>query len=85
MVQIRSLLAPQSCIRRPSVGGRQRPGVFDRYGANYGVNNATVNRIMLPNLYRDTYSACPIYHWVDDVEIWNGFPPVGNNPPYAPH
>ena len=58
--------------------------IFDHYGANYGVNNATVNRIMLPNLYSDP-SSWPIYHWVDDVEIWNGFPPVGNNPPYAPH
>ena len=61
---------------------------FNRYGANYGVNNKTINRIFLPNLYaRDTsYSAAaPLYHWVDDVEIWNGFPPVGNNPPYAPH
>ena len=58
--------------------------IFDHYGANYGVNNATVNRIMLPNLYSYP-SSWPIYHWVDDVEIWNGFPPVGNNPPYTPH
>ncbi len=38
----------------------------------------------MPNLYSDT--PYPIYQWIDDVEIWDGFPPVtGNNPPYAPH
>ena len=56
---------------------------FDRHGANYGASNAPINRLMLPNLYSDT--PYPVYQWVDDVEIWNGFPPVGNNPPYAPH
>jgi len=38
---------------------------------------------MMPNLYAG--GSYPIYQWVDDLEIWNGFPPVGNNPPYAPH
>jgi hypothetical protein len=38
---------------------------------------------MMPNLY--TGGVYPAYHWIDDIEIWNGFPPVGNNPPYAPH
>ena len=57
--------------------------IVDRYGPNIGVSNAPINRIMMPNLYSDT--PYPVYQWVDDVEIWNGFPPVGNNPPYAPH
>jgi len=57
--------------------------IADRYGPNMGVNNASINRIALPTLYSDTPN--PIYQWVDKVEIWDGFPPVGNNPPYAPH
>jgi hypothetical protein len=33
-----------------------------------------------------TGSAMPVYQWVDDLEVWDGFPPAnGNNPPYAPH
>jgi hypothetical protein len=57
--------------------------IVDRYGPNMGVNNAPINRIMLSTLYSST--AFPIYQWIDDVEMWDGFPPVGNNPPYAPH
>jgi hypothetical protein len=43
---------------------------------------APINRIMLSTLYSSTN---PISQWIDDVEIWDGFPPAGNNPPYAPH
>ena len=58
--------------------------IADHHGPNKGVWNASINRIMMPNLYSG--SAYPIYQWVDDVEIWDGFPPVtGSNPPYAPH
>jgi hypothetical protein len=58
--------------------------IADHYGPNMGVNNAPINRIFMPNLYSGT--SYPIYQWVDDMEIWDGFPPViGNNPPYAPH
>jgi hypothetical protein len=58
--------------------------IVDRYGPNRGVNNAPINRIFIPNLYSD--SPYPVYQWVDDIEIWNGFPPAtGNNPPYALH
>jgi hypothetical protein len=28
---------------------------------------------MMPNLYSG--SAYPIYQWVDDLQIWDGFPP----------
>jgi hypothetical protein len=55
--------------------------ILDRLGPNK--ISAPINRIMIPNLYSST--AYPIYQWVDDLEIWDGFPPVGNNPPYAPH
>ena len=44
--------------------------------------SAPINRIMLSTLYSSTN---PIFQWIDDVEIWDGFPPAGNNPPYAPH
>ncbi len=57
--------------------------ILDHYGSNIGVKNAPINRIFMPNLYGST--AFPIYQWVDDLQIWDGFPPVGNNPPYAPH
>jgi hypothetical protein len=57
--------------------------IADHYGPNKGIWNSPINQIMMPNLYSD--SPYPIYQWVDDVEIRDGFPPVGNNPPYAPH
>jgi hypothetical protein len=58
--------------------------IADHYGPLMGVNNASINRIMPGLLYSQT--PYPIYQWVDDLEIWDGFPPVfGNNPPYAPH
>ena len=47
--------------------------IFDRSGPNVGINDAPINRIMMPNLYSST--AYPIYQWVDDVQIWDGFPP----------
>ncbi len=57
--------------------------IADHYGPNMGINNKTINRIMMPNLYSD--APYPIYQWVDNVEVWDRFPPVGDNPPYAPH
>jgi len=57
--------------------------LVDHYGPNMGIYNAPINRIMVSTLYSS--SAYPIYQWVDDLEIWNAFPPAGNNPPYAPH
>jgi hypothetical protein len=52
--------------------------IVDYYGSNMGVYNAPINRIMMPNLYSST--SYPIYQWVDDVEIWDSFPPGA-----APH
>ncbi len=52
--------------------------IVDHYGPNKGIYNAAINRIMVSQLY--TSSSYPIYQWVDDVEIWDGFPPDA-----APH
>ena len=52
--------------------------IVNRYGPNMGINNAPINRIMVSLLYSS--SAYPIYQWVDDVQIWDGFPPDA-----APH
>jgi hypothetical protein len=58
--------------------------LFDHRGANVGAWNLPINRIMAPVLYSG--SAMPVYQWVDDVEVWDGFPPAnGSNPPYAMH
>lgn len=50
--------------------------IVDKPGRNR--INAPINRIMLSTLYSST--AYPIYQWIDDVEIWDGFPPDA-----APH
>jgi hypothetical protein len=53
-----------------------------------GINNAPINRIFANTLY--TGSPYPVFQWVDDVQIWRGFPTAGlsdpwYDPPYAPH
>ncbi len=57
--------------------------VADRRGANMGAWNMPINRVMAPLLYSG--SAMPVYQWVDEVEVWDGFPSPGSNPPYAAH
>lgn len=57
--------------------------IADRRGANMGAWNMPINRIIAPILYAG--STMPIYQWVDDIEIWDGFPGGGDNPPYAAH
>ena len=52
--------------------------IVDHSGPNIGINNAPIDRIMMPNLYSG--GSYPIYQWVDDVQIWDGFPPDA-----APH
>jgi len=52
--------------------------ILDHLGSNMGVNNAPINRIFMPNLYGST--AFPIYQWIDDLQIWDSFPPDA-----APH
>ncbi len=58
--------------------------IADRRGPNMGAWSMPINRIIAPMLY--TGSAMPVYQWVDDLELWDGFPPGnGDNPPYAAH
>jgi hypothetical protein len=47
--------------------------IADRYGPTKGAWNLPINRIMTPILY--TGSRMPVYQWIDDLEIWDGFPP----------
>lgn len=61
--------------------------IADRYGANMGSRSLNINRIFW-NLYSG--SRLPIHQWIDDVQIWNGFPTATSStpwhdPPYAPH
>ena len=57
--------------------------IADHRGPNMGVSNLPVNRIMAPMLYSG--QRMPAYQWFDDLEIWDGFPSGGSNPPYAAH
>ena len=57
--------------------------IADYRGPNMGVSNLPVNRIMAPMLYSG--QRMPAYQWFDDLEIWDGFPSGGSNPPYAAH
>jgi hypothetical protein len=62
--------------------------VFDRYGPNTGEWDRPIDRIMITQLYSST--RYPIYQWVDDLQIWSGFPTAepGDpwyDPPYATH
>jgi hypothetical protein len=54
-----------------AVNGRT---LFDRDGPNLGVNKLPWNRVMIFLNY-STGQQLPAYQWVDDVEIWDGFPP----------
>jgi chitodextrinase len=49
--------------------------ICDRSGPNTGAWNLPINRISMPTVY--TGSRMPVYQWIDDLEIWDGFPPVG--------
>jgi hypothetical protein len=47
--------------------------ICDHSGPNMGALYLPINRIMMPILY--TGSRMPVYQWIDDLEIWDGFPP----------
>jgi hypothetical protein len=55
--------------------------IADHYGPTKGAWNLPINRIMTPILY--TGSRMPVYQWIDDLEIWDGFPPVTPAPTVA--
>jgi hypothetical protein len=62
--------------------------IDDHFGQTIGVNKAPINRIMINQVYSG--APYPIYQWIDDVQIWQGFPTVQStdpwyDPPYAPH
>jgi hypothetical protein len=62
--------------------------IADHYGANTGDWGAPINRIMIDQLYTST--AYPVFQWVDDLQIWRGFPTASPgdpwyDAPYAPH
>ena len=70
-----------------AVNGTQ---IFNVLGANMGSANLPINRVTVNSLYSG--GLLPIYQWVDDLQIWDGFPPactvpppVWCDPPYAPH
>lgn len=49
--------------------------IANHYGPLMGVHQKPIDRIMIPNLYQG--GATPHYQWVDDLEIWDGFPDRG--------
>jgi len=60
--------------------------ICDRYGANKIAKN--INRIFITNNYAGV--AYPSSQWLDELQIWNGFPVVGAaepwyDPPYSAH
>lgn len=62
--------------------------IADRAGNTIGPNKSPINRIMVNQLYSG--SSYPIYHWVDDLQIWSTFPSARQgdawyDPPYASH
>ncbi len=54
--------------------------VFDRFGSLLGGNDP-IDRIMLTQVYAG--GSLPLYQWVDDIEIWDGFP-CGDGTPCGP-
>jgi hypothetical protein len=72
--------------------------IVNRFGPNVGSglpnsgSPAPINRIMVSQVYTST--AYPVYQWMDDLQIWSGFPVLSAqnpqddpwyDPPYAPH
>ena len=62
--------------------------IADHHGPNTGDWNAPINRIMVHQIYTST--AYPAFQWVDDLQVWQGFPTASPgdswyDPPYAPH
>ena len=62
--------------------------IVDHHGPNTGDWNAPINRIMTSQVYTST--GYPAFQWVDDLQIWQGFPTANPDdawydPPYAPH
>jgi hypothetical protein len=56
--------------------------ICDRSGPNMGALYLPINRISMSTVY--TGSRMPVYQWIDDLEIWDGFPPAGTQAPSVP-
>jgi hypothetical protein len=61
--------------------------IDDHRGRTVGVNDRPVGRIFMNQVYSG--GPYPIYQWMDDVQLWQGFPTArpGDpwyDPPYAP-
>ncbi len=54
--------------------------VFDRFGSLLGGNDP-IDRIMVTQVYSG--GSLPLYQWVEDIEIWDGFP-CGDGTPCGP-
>lgn len=46
--------------------------IFDCSGRNMGAANMPINRWFISTVYTNGHA--PAYQWVDDVELWSGFP-----------
>lgn len=53
-----------------AIGGQT---LFDHHGPNMGINNLPWNRVMTFLNYSQAHPL-PAYQWLDDLEIWDGFP-----------
>jgi len=58
--------------RRDRIWADDDQVICDRFGPNIGVNNKPISRIIIGPVYGG--GPYPIYQWVDDLEIWTGFP-----------
>lgn len=56
--------------------------LFDTKICKYGSNGSTINRLFLWGLYSAPLAVYPMPKWIDDVEIWDGFP--NGTPAYVP-
>ena len=54
--------------------------IADRAGPNRIARD--INRIALSGVYSG--EPYPLYQWLDDLQIWSGFPPECADPPCAP-
>jgi hypothetical protein len=63
-------------VTEPDDGGITGNG---QYTGDY----TKISRIMLPQLYWGTWPEgdvdVPVYQWVDDIEVWDGFPPSASS------
>jgi len=57
--------------------------IVDHRGPNKIPGGKSISRIFPGSVYGS--GPYPLYHAMDDLQIWSGFPPTCNDPPCAPH